>query len=243
MTERAQIWVHPNIRYMGGEYDEEREETYFDNGIEERVRQRIEEEEGDAIAVTTFDYDLEEQNDGTYEPRDEGQRVDMPYSFGDWDEVVEDPNYGRIKETEDASTPATQLTEERVTQWVQQYDEIVVRGGFFKDCEQRFVDQLAEYASDETTIIVDPANSYAKKDTPGPTGLGNREQVRAKTDADIEQERAEQPPMANERYDTGTDGSDVSFSPAREYENVIVRNIGQDEMGAEEKDHRQFRTD
>ena len=243
MTDRAQIWIHPNIRYMGGEYDEDREQTYFDDAIEDRIRERIEDEEGDAIAVSTFDYDLEEQEDGTYEPRGDSQRVDMPYSFGDWDEIIEDPNYGRIKETADDSSPPTQLNEKRVTGWIEQYDEIVVRGGFFKDCEQRFVDHLADYASDDTTIIVDPANSYAKKDTDGPTGLGDPDQVKEKTDADIEKERAEQPPWANERYETSDDGSKVSFPPARKYENVIVRTVGSDDMNADGNDHRESRTE
>lgn len=218
---KAQIWVHPNIRYMGGDFDEDTGRTYFGGEWKQRVARSLEDFDGDSIAITTYKRGEQNYDRQKHEWTDEewDDRVDRPYGSDNWDEIIEDPNYGAIEE--DGGQQRTDLTREKAEQWAKEYDQIVVRGGYFGDCEERFVEQLAEISPD-TEIIVDPENSFVNNRS----GLMKIQEKEKMTDRDREQQRAEDKPTATAYYNHKESDH---FAPAREYENVTVRTVEQED--------------
>lgn len=147
MPREAQVWVHPNLRYMGGRYDRYTERAFFGGPWQDRVEQSIEAFDGDSIAITNM-----ERDDGSVHfPDVNGPRSDIPYGRGMWDEIVEDADNGDLLE-EHTDT---------MERWSTTYDHLTVRGGYLNvgDCLETFV--AAYRAVDpDTPITVDLDNAY-----------------------------------------------------------------------------------
>lgn len=222
MGKKAQIWVHPNIKYMGGEFTEETERTYFGSDWDERVHDALSTFDGDSIAITTYERGAENYEDGAWDDASWGDHVKRPYGEDRWDEVIEDPNYGRVVglDPDATHTDRSGLTRERLERWAREYDQIVVRGGYWGDCEERFVDQLAEIAEETgTEITVDAGNSFEKY-----RGLVKIDQDDEPDEREKERKRADDTDTAAEYF--GTDHPD--FAPADEYEHVHVANLSEE---------------
>lgn len=145
MGRDAQVWVHPNLRYMGGTYDPYTERAFFGGPWPERVERSIERFDGDSIALTT----LKENDSSEVDPDVNGPRSDIPYARDMWDEIVEDADYGDLREEHG----------ERLERWSREYDHIMVRGGCLNDCLRLFVETYREVDPD-TPITVDPEHAY-----------------------------------------------------------------------------------
>lgn len=98
--DRAQVWVHPTWRFMGGEFDPETYRVGMGGYWAARVDRAIDEFDGDVAAVpnklesgarATFD-------DGDADTVTTGATTRIPYGHGEFDAVYEDPDQGRVPE-------------------------------------------------------------------------------------------------------------------------------------------------
>jgi hypothetical protein len=170
--ERVQAWVHPHLQYAGGEFDPQTARTGVGGPWKERVEATLDRFGGDAVAVVGVDephephrkFGFDEESveragvaaRGDPDPRDVAPYVAGEYAFvpfgSDWDARVEDPDYGDVDP-------------ERIAGVVDGYDEVVVRGGFYGDCERTFVENLVVAADPDQRVVVDVANSYHRVGT------------------------------------------------------------------------------
>lgn len=150
MGRKAQVWVHPNLRFMGGSYDHGTGRAVPGGPWPDRVEQSIDDHDGDSIAITTAKYD--EGSD--HFPDTNGPRVDIPYAREKWDQVVADADYGDLRDAHPFL----------LRDWAETYDHITVRGGYLDDCLQTFVETYRSVDPD-TPVTVDPDFSYLRRGT------------------------------------------------------------------------------
>lgn len=149
MGREAQVWVHPNLRYMGGTYDRYTGRAFFGGPWPARVERSIHEFDGDSIAITT----LKEDDSSVVDLDVNGPRSDIPYARRMWDDIVEDADYGDLRDDH----------LETLERWSREYDHITVRGGALNDCLRMFVETYREVDPD-TPITVDPGNAYLARE-------------------------------------------------------------------------------
>lgn len=185
MTEENLVLVHTDLVYLGGEYDEETSRAFYGGEWEERINSAT--EEYDNLFSVAY---LDEGSDTSFEAdhikraRELKDRTHLPYSFGSYENVIEDSNNGELSESE-------------IEDLTSDIDTFVVGGVWLNDCVTRFIQSVTDY-DPHIEIKVDPEYSAVLPNTPGPTGLGDREEILNRSIDEEERKMAESPPSALE---------------------------------------------
>lgn len=185
MTQEELVVIHGDIIYLGGEFDEKTKRAYYGDHWEERIDSALEEyEETTAIAYLDTGADASTDDEFIKRPRELRDQTHLPYSFHKYDNILEDDKNGNLKEEQ-----LEQITSEK--------EQLTVAGVWLNDCVSRFIDNILDY-DQNITVKIDPEYAAVRPETPGPTGLGNREEILGRSIQEDEKKRAESPPAATQ---------------------------------------------
>ncbi len=180
--------VHADIVYLGGEYDEDTGRAFYGGDWEERIDSAMEEYENlFSVAYLDEGADASLKDDFIKRPRELKDRTHLPYSFGNYENVIEDSNNGDI--------PDAEL--EDLTSGI---DTLIIGGVWLNDCMSTFIESVIGY-DPNIEIEVDPEYSAVRPATAGNSGLGDREEILNRSIQEDERRKSESPPSAVENQE------------------------------------------